>query len=172
MRTSGDPASFAEALRSITRSVDADLPLALVRPMERVMADALAPARFTTRLLAIFSALALMLAAMGLYGVISYLVARRTHEFGVRIAMGATPALLLRLVLRRSLILTGTGTLLGLAGAFAVTRLLAALIRGVRPDAEVFVAVAAVLGVVATIAAWVPLRRALAAGPLESLRAE
>jgi putative ABC transport system permease protein len=172
VRTTGNPAAFAPALQAIVRSVDADLPLALVRPMERVMADAMAPARFTTGLLSIFAGMALALAAIGLYGVISYIVARRTHEFGVRIAMGATPRRLLALVLRRSLALTGTGTAMGLAAAFAVSRVLASLMREVRPDAEVFVAVAIALGAVATLAAWVPLRRALASGPLEALRSE
>jgi putative ABC transport system permease protein len=172
VRTKGDPAAFASSMRSIVRSADADLPLALVRPMERVIADGLAPARLTTGLLAILSAAALLLAAMGLYGVISYLVARRTHEFGVRIAMGATSARLLRLVLRRSLVLTGSGTLLGLLAAWGVSRVLASLIGGVRPDVFVFAGVAAVLAGVATLAAWVPLRRALTAGPLNALRSE
>ena len=172
VRTTGNPAAFAPTLQLVVKSVDADLPLALVRPMERVMADAMAPARFTTGLLAVFAGMALALAAIGLYGVISYLVARRTHEFGVRIAMGATSGRLLTLVLRRSLVLTGTGTAIGLAAAFAVSRVLASLMRGVRPDAEVFVAVAIALGAVATLAAWVPLRRTLASGPLEALRSE
>lgn len=113
-----------------------------------------------------------MLAAIGLYGVISYLVARRTHEFGIRIALGATPRKLLRLVLRRSLVLSGTGTVLGLLAAFAVSRVLASVMRGVRPDGEVFAVVAVALLIVATVAAYVPLRRALASGPLDALRSE
>jgi putative ABC transport system permease protein len=140
--------------------------------MERVIADGIAPARYTTALLAVFSAVALLLAAMGLYGVSSYVVARRTHEFGVRIAMGATPSGLLALVLRRSLALTGTGTILGLLAAWGVSRILASLIREAGPSTTVFTAVAATLAVVAAVAAWLPLRRALASGPLDALRSE
>lgn len=172
VRTVSDPAAFAPALQSAVHDVDPDLPLALVRPMERVIADGLAPARMTTGLLSVFSALALLLAAIGLYGVISCLVARRTHEFGVRIALGATPSGLLSLVLRRSLVLTGSGTALGLLAAWAISRVLASLIQGVRADGIVFLSVALALAAVATLAAWLPLRRALAAGPLNALRSE
>jgi predicted permease len=172
VRTSGDPGAFAQSLQAVVKDVDADLPLSLVRPMERVISDGMAPARIVTAMLGIFSALALMLAAMGLYGVISYLVARRTQEFGVRIAMGATTRTLLYLVLRRSLALTGTGTIIGLVAAIGVSRVLASLIPGVRPDGQVFILVAVTLAAIAIVSAWVPLRRTLASGPLDALRSE
>ena len=172
VRTSRDPAAMSPALQAAVREVDPDLPLALVRPMERVLADAIAPARLTTGLLSIFSALALLLAMMGLYGVIAYLVARRTYEFGVRLALGATAGGLLRLVMKGCFTLTAIGTVAGLLCAFAVSRVLVSLFPGVRVEPAVFAFVAAVLAVVSLGAAWFPLRRALAAGPLQALRAE
>ena len=115
IRTAGDPAAFALTLQSVVKSVDPDVPLNLVRPMARVIADGLAPTRMVTRLLTLFSIAALLLAAMGLYGVMSYVVARRTHEFGVRLALGATYRDLLRLVFRRAAVLTAFGVGLGSA---------------------------------------------------------
>jgi len=109
---------------------------------------------------------------MGLYGVMSYLVARRTHEFGVRLALGASPRDLLRLGFRRAAVLTGIGVVLGAAGGLAVTRVLAAVFETVRPSPVVFGAVIAVLAAVALASTWFPLRRALAVGPLQSLRQE
>ena len=172
IRTAGDPAAFARTLQSVVKSVDPDVPLNLVRPMERVIADGIAPTRMVTRLLTLFSTAALLLASMGLYGVMSYLVARRTHEFGVRLALGASPRDLLRLVFRRAAVLTGIGVALGAAGGLAVTRVLAAVFETVRPSPVVFGAVIAILAAVALASTWFPLRRALAVGPLQSLRQE
>jgi putative ABC transport system permease protein len=170
VRTVGDPAASARTLESVVKSVDADLPVALVRPMKRVIADGLAAAQFTTNLITAFSGFALLLAAIGLYGVISYLVARRVHEFGVRLALGATTSDLMRLVLRRSLLLTGAGTLLGVLGGIVASRLLAAAFEGVAPDPVVFIVVAVLLTATAVGATWVPLRRAIVVGPLNALR--
>ena len=170
VRTRADPGAFAPSLQSITKDIDPDLPLTLVRPMERVISDALAPARLTSGMLAIFAGVALLLAAIGLYGVISYLVVGRSHEFGVRVALGATSGGVLRMVLRRSLGITAAGTTLGLLGASAVSRVLVSLFPGVRPDAVVFAGVAGVLLIVGTAATWYPVHRVLLAGPLEALR--
>ncbi|MBS1875189.1 MAG: ABC transporter permease [Acidobacteria bacterium] len=170
IRTAGDPAGFARTLESVVHDVDAQLPLNLVRPMEQVIADGVAADRMVTLLFSLFSFVAIVLAAMGLYGVISYLVARRIHEFGIRLALGATARDLLRLVLRRSIALTLAGTTVGLAGGLGMARVLAAVFEGVRPAGSVFATVAAVLAAAAVTAAWIPLRRALSLDPLSALR--
>jgi len=173
IRTSGHPGDLARPLRDAVNSVDPDLPLNLVRSMEQVMADGMAPARITTGMMTVFAALALGLAAMGLYGVIAFLVATRTHEFGVRLALGATKAHLLRLVLRRAALLTGIGALLGFAGGVAVTRLLRSVLSDViKPEPLAFVGVAALLAIVALAASWLPVRRALSLDPVRALRVE
>jgi putative ABC transport system permease protein len=170
LRTNGDPATLSRMLESVVKQVDPELPLALVRPMERVIADGLAPAKFTTNLLSAFSVCALLLASLGLYGVMSYLVARRVHEFGIRMALGATHSDLLRLVLRRSLLLTGIGTALGLVAGAAVSRVLGTIFDGMIADPAVFAAVALLLTATAALSAWMPLRRAILLGPLNTLR--
>jgi putative ABC transport system permease protein len=120
-----------------------------------------------------FSLLGLGLASIGLYGVISYLVSRRTHEFGVRLALGATRGGLVRLVLGRALWLTGCGTALGLLGGLGVGRILrATLYDGIPVDPKVFVATAMLLGAVALAASWMPVRRALTLDPLRALHSE
>jgi len=172
VRTAGDPVAFARSLEAIVKSADPDLPLNLVRPMERVIGDRIAATRIATTMLTIFSVTALLLAAIGLYGVMSYLVARRTHEFGVRLAVGATARDLLRLVLRRALTLTAAGTLIGVLAGAGVSRVLRSVFEAVHPEPLVFAAVAAMLGGIAIIATWLPLRRALAIGPLSALREE
>jgi ABC-type antimicrobial peptide transport system permease subunit len=172
IRTTADPAAFAPSLERIVKSVDPDLPIGLIRSMDHVISDAMTPARVTTGLLSIFSAVALLLSVLGLYGVISYVVSRRVHEFGVRLAMGATNAALLRLVVKRAVWLTGTGTVLGLLGAVALSRVLARLVYGVRPEPWLLVAIATVLIVVACFASWLPLRKTLASGPLQALRSD
>ena len=172
IRTAGDPAGFAHSLEQLVREADANLPVNLVRPMDRVMADRIAPARIATALLAIFSTLALLLAAMGLYGVISYLVVRRTREFGIRLALGASTRDLLALVLRRAFALTAIGTILGVLAGLAVSRVLSFAFEGVKPSAGVLVVTAAVLAGVALLATWPPLRRALSVGPMTALRSE
>ena len=134
------------------------------------MADQIAPNRIVTVLLTLFSAIALVLACMGLYGVMSYIVARRVQELGVRSALGATPGDLLRLVLRSALRLTVTGVALGALAGLGAHRLLSAIFEGIRPDPAFFVLVALVLAGVAMFASWMPLRRVLASGPMSALR--
>ncbi len=173
LRTTGKPRDLALPLRDAVNAVDPDLPLNLVRSMEQVMADGMTPARITTGMMSIFAALALALATMGLYGVISFLVVKRTHEFGVRMALGATRGHLLRLVLRRTALLTGIGALLGFAGGIAVTRVFRSFLADViRPEPLAFVAVAVLLALVGVVASWLPVRRALRLDPVRALRVE
>jgi predicted permease len=170
---SGDPAALAPAFRATVQSLDPNLPISLLRPMDRLIADHLAPPRFTSAMIGLFALVALLLATLGLFGVISYLIGHRTHEFGVRLALGAASADLLRLVVRRAAVLTGFGVLLGLAGGFAVTRVLrSVLFDDIRPDPVVFLVTAALLFAVAIAASLLPLRRTLRLDPLRALRSE
>jgi putative ABC transport system permease protein len=170
--TTGPPSEFAPTLRGVLRGLDPDLPLSLVRTMDQVAADYLNAARLVGAMIGLFGVLALVLSAMGLFGVIAYVVNLRMHEFGIRIALGATPRDLLRLVLRRSVLLTGTGTLLGLVGGFAAANLLRAVMMSeIRPEPTVFIGVVAVLAGIALGASLVPLRRVLLANPATTLHA-
>ncbi len=173
VRTSGDAASVAGAVREAVWKVDKDQPVSNVRTMDEVFAAAVSRERFQTLLLALFAALALVLACVGLYGVISYAVARRTHEIGVRMALGAQPGDVLRLVLRQGMTLTFAGLVFGIAGALAVTRVMTDLLFGVTAtDAVTFISVGALLIVVAFLACYVPARRATKVDPLIALRYE
>ena len=173
VRAAGDPATLAAAVRAAIHETDPRVPVGLVRPLDEVLAESVAFHRFQMLLIAVFAALALVLAAVGTYGVMSYLVAQRTHEIGVRVALGAVPREVLALVLRRGLALAGGGALLGLAGAAALTRLLASQLYGVRAiDPLTFGAVTAVLIVVALVACWIPARRATRVDPMVALRSE
>jgi predicted permease len=172
-RTAGDPMSVAGAIRSEIRGMDASLPVASVRSMNDVVAAALATPRLTGFLLGAFAAIALALAAVGIYGVLSYLVSRRTQEIGIRLALGADRSQVLGMVLRRGLSLAAVGILAGLSGAFALTRLMESLLYGVRPhDPLTFAAVAAAVLLIALLASLLPARRATRVSPMIALRAE
>jgi len=173
VRTDGDPAALKVTVERVARETDARVPVGRVRTMDEILSDSLALRRLVMLLLSLFAGLAAALAAVGTYGVMSYLVAQRTHEFGVRMALGAPPAEVLRTVLGRGLALAGGGALLGLAGAAALTRLLASQLYGVRPlDPLTFGAVMVVLLLVALVACAVPARRATQVDPVVALRAE
>jgi putative ABC transport system permease protein len=173
LRTAGDPADVAPAVRGLVRGADPDLPVIALRPMTQVMADSLATRRVYMRLLALFAALALALAAVGIYGVLSYAVARRTGEVGLRMALGATRADVLRLVVGEGLKLTGAGIILGLVAAVGLTRVLVALLFEVSPtDPLTFAAVACLLAAVAVLASYLPAHRATRVDPLVALRYE
>ena len=136
-------------------------------------AGSIANVRFTTMLLGVFAALALVLAAVGLYGVLSYTVTQRTPEIGVRMALGARPGDVLRLILRNVFSVVGAGLVLGIAGALAVTRLLKTLLFGVQPhDVTTFAVACVVLLGCAALAAWWPVRRAAGVDPMVALRYE
>jgi putative ABC transport system permease protein len=173
VRTNGDAAAIAGAVRQAVWAVDKDQPVSNVRTMDQVFAAAISRERFQMLLLGLFAALALVLACVGLYGVISYGVAQRTHEIGVRMALGAQPRDVLRLVIRQGMVLTLAGLLIGTAGALAATRVMTELLYGVMPtDAITFISVGALLVLVALLACYVPARRATKVDPLIALRYE
>jgi len=173
LRTRLDPQTLAPALREVVRTVDPEQPIYRVRTMEEELAREIAPRRFSAALLGSFAALALLLAGTGLYALIAYLVAQRTRELGIRIALGAGRGAVLRLVLREGLILVLAGVAFGLAGAFALTRVVASQLFGVTTtDPATFVVVPLALVVVALLASWLPARRAARVDPMVALRAE
>jgi putative ABC transport system permease protein len=173
VRASGDPASLTAAVKSTVWSFDRNLPISEVLTMDGVVADANAEPRFEMLLLGMFAAVALVLAAVGIYGVMSYSVSRRTHEIGVRISLGATRADVLRLVMRQGLTLAFAGSAAGAAGALMLSRLMTKVLFGVKPtDPVTFAAVVVVLTLVALIATYVPARRATCVDPMTALRAE
>ena len=167
----GEPLQLAEPLRATVRAMDRNLPLAEIRTMDEVTAAALAAPRFAALLLGVFASVALILAAIGLYGTISLLVTERSHEIGIRMALGASRGWVVGFVLRRGLALAGLGILLGIVGALLLTRLLSALIYGVgATDPVTFLAVPVVLGIIVVVACLRPARRAASLDPLVALR--
>jgi putative ABC transport system permease protein len=173
IRTQGDPLSIVGAVRKEVQALDPDQPIAAVRTMNEWVAMSVAAPRYSTTLLALFAALAMILAATGIYGVMSYTVAQRTHEIGVRMALGARQLQVLTMVVRQGMVLTLIGVALGLAGAFALTRVMSSLLFGVTAkDPITFGVVAALLIVVAFVACFVPARRATKVDPLVALRYE
>jgi putative ABC transport system permease protein len=171
IRTAGDPASMTPAIRAAIRDVDPNQPLYDVNPMPAFIARTLLAQRLNLVLVGSFAALALLLASLGLYGVVSHLTARRSREFGVRLAVGATPAHLLAMVLRQSLARASIGVAAGLLLAGAVTRLLTTMIHGVTPlDLLTYSSVAVLLLIVVMAASYIPARRASRTDPLSALR--
>jgi putative ABC transport system permease protein len=173
IRTQGDPLMLAGAVRKQVREIDPDQPIAAVKTMNDWINTATSSQRYNTVLLGLFAVLAMILAATGIYGVMSYTVAQRTHELGVRMALGARQFDVLKLVVRQGMILTIVGVALGVAGAFALTRVMTTLLFGVTAkDPITFAAVSALLIVVAFVACFVPARRATKVDPLVALRYE
>jgi putative ABC transport system permease protein len=172
-RTAGDPAAAASAMKEAAWSFDRNLAISQVATLDGAVSDANAQPRFEMMLLSIFAAVALVLAAVGIYGVISYSASRRTHEIGVRMSLGATRADVLLLVVRHGIWLALAGSLAGIAGALLLSRLMAGLLYGVKPtDPLTFAAVAAGLGLVAMLACYIPARRAMRIDPMAALRYE
>ena len=173
IRTSDDPLAVLGYVRQLVRSTDPNLPLAEVRTLQRVADDSLSQARFTTLLLALFAALALTLATIGIYGVLSLIVTRRRQEIGIRIALGARPASILNMVVKRGMVLAGLGVGIGLVGALALTGVLTSLLYGVtRFDPVTFSVVPALLAAVALLACAIPAGRAASVDPVTALREE
>ncbi|MBZ5591580.1 MAG: ABC transporter permease [Acidobacteriia bacterium] len=173
IRTAGDPLQVVAAARNEIRSVDPDQPVANIRTMEKIIAASMARQRFNMLLVGIFAAVALALAAVGLYGVISYSVGQRAHEIGIRMALGAKRSDVLRMVLRQGLVLVAVGLAVGLAAALMMSRMLATLLFEVRAnDPMVLAGVALLLGIVAATACTVPALKATRVDPLTALRYE
>jgi len=173
VRTSQEPRSLTGAIQHEFLAVDGQLPVSKFRTMEQVISESTARQDFDMLLLTIFAATALLLAALGIYGLMSYSVEQRTQEIGIRVALGASGGDMLRMVLRRGLLLAGIGLAAGLAAAFGLTRLLAALLFGVKTyDPLAFGAVVVTLAAVAWVAIYIPARRATRIDPLVALRYE
>jgi putative ABC transport system permease protein len=173
LRTQADPAALAPAIRQAVADADPEQPVARIRTMEEIAGTLGAERRFNTLLLALFSAVALLLAAIGTYGVMAYSVTRRTREIGVRLALGARPADVLRMVLGQGAGLVAIAVAIGVAGALATNRLLAAQLFEVSAtDPATLGAGAATLCVFALLACWAPARRAMKVEPLVALRNE
>jgi predicted permease len=171
VRTEGDPMAFANSVRGQSLAIDRDLPVTAVRAMDDVVEASLGQRRLTMKLLEAFAAVALLLAIVGLYGVIAYSVAQRTREVGIRRALGAQQSDILRLVVGQGLSLTLVGLMIGIGGALALTRLLTSLLFHVTAtDPVTYVAAALLFLIVALAASYIPARRAARIDPLEALR--
>ncbi|HYG65048.1 MAG TPA: FtsX-like permease family protein, partial [Thermoanaerobaculia bacterium] len=168
-----EPEDLAGVLRQVVTAADKEIPVDQVRSLEEVVSQALAQSRFKTVLLGLFAGLALVLAAVGVYGVISYSVAQRTHEIGIRMALGAHRGQVLRMVVRQGMGLVLAGVIAGLVLAWFAVRLLTDQVYGVSPsDPATFALVPLVLLAVALLANYLPARRATRVDPLEALRYE
>jgi putative ABC transport system permease protein len=173
IRTTGNPSDLAGPVRGVLRNLDKDMPVFRVNTMEQVVADSMTLRRFTLSLLGIFAAIALILALVGLYGVLSYSVTQRSHEIGIRMALGARGADVLALVVKQGMRLTGLGIGIGLVGAFGLTRLMKTLLFGIgAADPLTYVAIAGLLATIALLACWLPARRATKVDPMIALRYE
>jgi putative ABC transport system permease protein len=170
---SGDPDAALATARGVIRQFDPTLPIYDVRPMRQIVGESLARMRFSTILMLAFAIVALLLAAVGIYGVIAYSVSRRTQEIGVRLAIGAERSDVLQLVLGQGMRLVSIGILAGVAVSLGLSRLLGSLVYGVgTTDVLTLIGVALLLVVVAMLACYVPARRAMRVDPVEALRYE
>ncbi|HEY8459068.1 MAG TPA: FtsX-like permease family protein, partial [Blastocatellia bacterium] len=173
VKTRQDPLKMEPAVRAAVRSADATQAVSNLRTMEEVLSWSLARRRFNMFLSSVFAILALLLSAVGVYGVVSYSVSQRTHEIGLRMALGAQARDVLWLIIRQGLAPTMVGVTLGLAAALALTRLMKTLLFGVSAtDPLTFTAIALLLTFVALLACWIPARRAAKVDPMTSLRSE
>jgi len=173
LRTQGDPIKLAGAVRRELQLLDSSIPISRVRTMDEVLYEAQSRPRFLTLLLGMFSGVALLIATVGIYGVISYTVARRSKEFGLRMALGAQPTNILGLVMKQGFLLTVAGVAVGFGAALGLTRLMASLLFMVEPtDLGTFSSVSALLVAVALFACYLPARRATQVDPMKALRYE
>jgi putative ABC transport system permease protein len=173
VHTTSDPKSIVAGLRQVVWSIDPSQPISNVNTLEQIVSDSIAQPRLNMLLMMLFGGLALLLSAVGIYGLLSYAVTQRTQEMGIRMALGANVADVLKLVLKQGMFLAVTGEVIGLAGAFALTRLMRGLLFGVTPtDTTIFAGVVVVLTLTALLACYLPARRATKVDPLVALRYE
>jgi putative ABC transport system permease protein len=173
VRTTGDPTGMSKNISAVVQSVDPDLPLSEVKTMDQILDQDMSGDRFLTILLGTFAAVALILAALGIYGVMAFAVAQRTHEIGLRMALGAGPSRVLSMIVKEGMILTFAGLVFGLTGAFLVGRAMKSQLYGIGAiDPVAFGAVAAVLVSAALLACYIPARRAMRVDPMVALRYE
>jgi len=173
VRTTGDPNALAATVRNAVGNLDKELPVFRIRTMDQFVADSMAQRRFALLLIGIFAGLALLLASIGLYGVMAYSVTQRTHELGLRMALGAQASDVLKLVVKQGMLLAGIGLGIGLVGAFFLSRLMKTLLFNVSAtDPVIFAAIAATLAIVAFVACFFPARRATKVDPMVALRYE
>jgi putative ABC transport system permease protein len=173
VRTKGDPGNITSAARGVIQGLDVEQPLADVRTLESLLSDSVARARFNTLLLTVFAVVALILSAVGIYGVMSYAVTQRTHEIGIRMALGAQTSHVLALVVKQGMTLALVGVVVGLGASFALTRIMASLLYGITAtDTLTFSLIPVVLSSVALLACYVPARRAMKVDPMIALRYE
>jgi putative ABC transport system permease protein len=173
VRTGGHPDDFAGAVQQAIASIDPLQPVYHVKPLQRLVDEALLPHASAMSMMAMFAVLALLLSTVGIYGVVSYVVSQQAREFGVRLALGASPGDLMRLILWRGLSLVGIGTVIGAAGALGVTRLLGGILYGVTAtDWPTYLVVAAGLLLTAALACYIPARRVTHLDPAVVLRSE
>jgi putative ABC transport system permease protein len=173
VKSGADPAALTSAIREAVQSIDKDQPIRAISTMKELVSNSVATRRMTLVLLGLFSGLALVLGAIGIYGVISYSVAQRTHEIGIRMALGAPRRDVFRLVVVQGLKLAGIGISIGIVGAFGLARLMSSLLYGISAtDFETFTGVAILLALVALLACYVPARRAMRVDPMVALRYE
>ena len=173
MRARGNPAALANLLRREVAAIDRDIAVARVDTLSAFAAESISGQRFGALLLGLFAIAAALLAGIGVYGVMSYAVARRAHELGVRLALGATPASLFALVVRHGLVLAAVGTVIGIGGGIALGRVMRGLLYGVEPaDPVTLAAVPVLIVVIAMAACALPGRRAARTEPLTALKAE
>jgi putative ABC transport system permease protein len=173
VRASANPAALAGAIQKELLTIDPLLPVSHVRTMEQVLGESIARQNFNMLLLTIFGAIALLLAAIGIYGLMSYSVEQATHDIGVRLALGADRRDILSLIVGRGMRLAGIGLVVGVAAAVGAVRILARLLFGVRPlDPTTFAVVVVTLAAIALLACYLPARRAMGVDPIIALREE
>jgi putative ABC transport system permease protein len=173
VKSGADPAALTSAIREAVQSIDKDQPLFAISTMKELVSNSVATRRMTLVLLGLFSGLALVLGAIGIYGVISYSVAQRTHEIGIRMALGAPRRDVFRLVVGQGLKLAGIGITIGVVAAFGLARLMSSLLYGISvTDFETFAGVSILLAFVAFVACYIPARRAMRVDPIIALRYE